>query len=353
VSGSKLRVAVDAWNLPHDRRGIGRYVRAIIGSWQRRAADLVTPTLIIPEWPAWLHAAPYQAELASGRLPVAHRSAVRVGRFDIAWFPWNGMSWSTDLVSVATLHDASLFALPPSDEAVAKRERAPFLLAAERARTVITDSDFSKAELERYLRPPAASIDVVHLGVDPRPAASPATFEGVRRYLLFVGEPEPRKGLDQLLAAAKRLPGTSQDGLGVVLAGTGTAGFDDQSSRPRVIGLGAVSDERVASLYAGAAALVYPSIYEGFGLPVLEAMAAGAPVIASDASAIPEAGADAALYFRAGDTDQLAGAIQLVLDDPVKQGEMRERGLRRAAAMTWDRTADATLAILAKAAAPA
>jgi glycosyltransferase involved in cell wall biosynthesis len=353
VSGSKLRVAIDAWNLPHDRRGIGRYVRAIVGSWQRRATDRVTPTLIIPEWPAVLHAAPYRAELTSGRLPVAHRSAARAGRFDVVWFPWNGMSWTTDLVSVATLHDASLFALPPSDEAAAKRERAPFLLAAERVRKVITDSDFSKAELQRHLGLSAASIEVVHLGVDPRPPAAPAAFEGVRRYLLFVGEPEPRKGLDLLLAAAKRLPGASQDGLGVVLAGRGTERFDDGAGQPRVIGLGAVSDERVASLYTGAVALVYPSLYEGFGLPVLEAMAAGAPVIASDASAIPEAGADAALYFRSGDEDQLLGAIKLVLDDPAKQSEMRDLGLLRAAAMTWDRTADATLAILSKAAASA
>ncbi|HLJ83705.1 MAG TPA: glycosyltransferase family 1 protein [Candidatus Eremiobacteraceae bacterium] len=351
--GSKLRVAVDAWNLPHDRRGIGRYVRAIVDSWQRNAADRVTPTLIIPEWPAWLHAAPYRAQLPSGRLPIAHRNAARPGRFDVAWFPWNGMSWTTDLVSVATLHDASLFELPPSDAAAAKRERAPFLLAAERARRVITDSEYSKAELERHIRLPAANIDVVHLGVDPHLTAKPALFDGVRRYLLFVGEPEPRKGLDLFLAAAKQLPDSSQDGLAIVLVGRGTAMLDDASRRPRVIGLGPVSDERVASLYAGAAAVVYPSSYEGFGLPVLEAMAAGAPVIASDASAIPEAGGDAALYFRSGDEQQLTGAINLVLSDPMKQADLRERGLRRAATMTWDRAAEATLAILAKAAAAA
>lgn len=351
MSGSELRVAVDAWNLPHDHRGIGRYVRAIIGSWLRNASDRVTPTLIIPEWPAWLHAAPYRAQFPSGRIPVAHRSAAAPGRFDVAWFPWNGMSWTTDLVSVATLHDASLFALPPGDPAVAERERAPFLLAAERARRVITDSGFSKAELERHVRLPAASIDVVHLGVDPGQTAEPAAFDGVRRYLLFVGEPEPRKGIELFLAAAKQLPDSSQDGLAVVLAGRGTATFEDALSRPRVIGLGPVSDERVASLYAGAAAVVYPSSYEGFGLPVLEAMAAGSPVIASDAGAIPEAGGDAALYFRSGDQQQLTAAIQLVLSDPGKQAELREQGLRRAATMTWDRTAEATLAILAKAAA--
>jgi glycosyltransferase involved in cell wall biosynthesis len=351
VSDSKLRVAVDAWNLPHDRRGIGRYVRAIVGSWLRRAADRVTPTLIIPDWPAWLHAAPYRAELPSHRMAVEHRNAARTGRFDVAWFPWNGMSWSTDLVSVATLHDASLYEFPPADSAAAERERAPFLLAAERARRVITDSDFSKAELVRHLGLPATSIDVVLLGVDQRTAAAPAAFDGLRRYLLFVGEPERRKGLDLFLAAAKRLPGASQDGLGVVLAGRGTARFADDSNRPRVIGLDAVSDERLASLYAGAAAVVYPSLYEGFGLPVLEAMAAGAPVIASDGGAIPEAGADAALYFRSGDEDQLVRAIQLVLGDATKREDLRARGLRWAATMTWDRTADATLAILAKAAA--
>ena len=351
MSGAALRVAVDAWNLPHDRRGIGRYVRAILRSWAQNFAERVTPTLIIPDWPVWLHAAKYRSAAEAGPIAVRHRDDVRPGRFDVAWFPWNGMSWTTEVAAVATLHDASLYALPSDDEAETRRHRAPFELAVARARRVITDSSFSRAELERYLGLAPAAVDVVHLGVEAPVSATPAAFDGLTRYALFVGEPEQRKGLDLLLAAAGRLPMGARDGLGLVLAGNGTAELSDEASSPRRIGLGAVSDARLASLYAGAAALVYPSRYEGFGLPVLEAMAAGTPVVASDAAAIREAGGDAALYFRSGDADELALALRMVLEEPVTRESLRARGQVRAALMSWDRTARETLAILEKTAA--
>lgn len=260
------------------------------------------------------------------------------------------MSWTTEVAAVATLHDASLFALPPADIERARQEQAPFMLAAQRARRVITDSAFSKSELERHVGLSPAAIEVVPLGVEPATGVVPARFKEVRRFLLFVGEPERRKGLDLFLEAAAGLPDELRQDLGIVLAGKGTDSFDDAAGRPRVFGLDVVSDERLHSLYAGAAALIYPSEYEGFGLPVLEAMAAGAPVIASDAGAVPEAGGDAALYFPSGDKKALARAIEQVLGDQALTEDLRARGVRRAAAMTWEQTADATLAVLAEAA---
>jgi glycosyltransferase involved in cell wall biosynthesis len=172
--------------------------------------------------------------------------------------------------------------------------------------------------------------------------------------VLFVGELEPRKGLDCLTQALDRLPARLARGLALVVAGRApNARAPLGSGRVRTELLGHVSDEALASLYMGAAALVYPSRYEGFGLPVLEAMACGSPVIAARAGGIPEAGGDAALYFPPGDPAALSEAIERVLTDECLASEMRRAGVQRAAAMPWQNTAAQTLRIIARTAAGA
>ncbi len=114
----------------------------------------------------------------------------------------------------------------------------------------------------------------------------------------------------------------------------------------RVVELGHVSDDELAALYRGCLALAFPSRYEGFGLPVLEAMSYGAPVIAARASAVPEAGGEAAYYVAVDDAGGLAAAILRVRDDVAFAQELRRRGPPHAAAFTWERTAAHTLAVI-------
>src|SRR5579864_3248073 len=104
-----LHIGVDAWNLPGDRRGIGRYVREIARRWSAWGSQRVRVTLIVPERPAWLAARRYVAELGAGSIPVRSRASTHRLGLDALWFPWNGMSWTAPGVKVATLHDASRF----------------------------------------------------------------------------------------------------------------------------------------------------------------------------------------------------------------------------------------------------
>jgi len=189
---------------------------------------------------------------------------------------------------------------------------------------------------------------VVHLGVTmPPPAAPFAPLPEYGDFVLFVGETEPRKGLAQLAEAVARVRAAGHD-LSLVQVGRVTAPLPETTIPFH--SLGHVDDATLAQLYRSCFAFAYPSAYEGFGLPVLEAMSYGAPVVASDAAAIPEAGGDAALYFPAGNIDALAAAILRLAEDPQLRETLRADGLQHAASATWTRTALATLEVFERAA---
>lgn len=336
-----IRVGVDAWNLPHDRRGIGRYVRALLGTFATEFADRIACALVVPEWPAWLHAARYRASVDGLRLRVVSQRDVDRARLDLLWFPFNGVSWERfALPAVATLHDASPFVLPGYDDA----ERAPFRLAARHCTRILTDSSFCADELARVLPFPRERIDAVHLGVAPPRTPRPVALDvaALEPFVLFVGEAEERKGL-HVLADALALLRARDTVLRLVAVGhvpPATAVPDGT----RV--LGHVDDATLAALYRACTVFAYPSRYEGFGLPVLEAMSYGAPVVASAASAIPEAGGDAALYVPPDDAAALADALARVVGDAALTNALRERGRARAAQMTWSRCAAATVTVM-------
>jgi glycosyltransferase involved in cell wall biosynthesis len=339
-----IRVGVDAWNLPHDRRGIGRYVRALLTCLRDEHAARVACTLVIPEWSVLTVAPRYQRALPGARLPVASRRATRGRRFDLLWFPFNGPSWDGFRgPSVATLHDASNFVLPGFDDAA----RATFRRAARRCERIVTDSHFSRDELVRVVPLDPARVRVVLPGVAPPPGGTPALDVGAYgRFLLFVGETDERKGIDTLVVAARLLVACGID-VACVIVGR-VVGPLPAADGVRMHVLGHVDDATLTALYGACAAFVYPSRYEGFGLPVLEAMAAGAPVVASDGSSIPEAGGDAALYAPPGDAAAFAAALGRVIRDEPLAAAMRERGRARAATMTWSRAARQLVEVFAE-----
>jgi glycosyltransferase involved in cell wall biosynthesis len=341
-----IRLGVDAWNLPGDRRGIGRYLRSILREWWHSACDRVEVTLIVPEWHTWTVRRRYLYEVEGREYRVVSRALHGRAGLDALWFPFNGCSWTNfTLPATATLHDASNFVLPN----YAPQTQAIFRAAAQKCQALITVSHFAQAELARVLGIAPARLVPIALGVDPPRDLRPVSPEvaAMRPFVLFVGAPEWRKGFDTLLAAMTEVRRARRDlRLAVTARLQGTEFATAAHEVGGVVELGHVDDALLAQLYRECAVLAFPSRYEGFGLPVLEAMSYGAPVVASNASAIPETGGDAACYVAAGDATALAAAIARVMEDPEYAAELRQRGLVHAATFTWERTAERTLATI-------
>ncbi len=219
---------------------------------------------------------------------------------------------------------------------------------ARRAAAVITISEFSKGEIAHYCDVPPERIHVAPCAVDldrfrPRPPGTPRARYG--RFVLMVGAQHPHKNVARGLRAFDRL---SDDDLKLVLIGAHDGmgmeeSIDGLRHPERIVAAGRVSTDELVQYYADAAAFLFPSLYEGFGLPPLEAMACGTPVAAARATALPGTCGDAARLFDPGSEEDMAEALREVIAHPQPY---RERGLARAAAFSWDRTAQTIDAVL-------
>jgi len=244
---------------------------------------------------------------------------------------------------VVVLHDAAVLRHPGwYSPAYAALQRRLLPLIARRARHVITVSEFSRAELRELLG--LERMSVVRAGVDSAfsPAADAdrarAALGLTRPYVLCIASHTARKNLAALVPAARAL---AADGVDVVVAGGHRPQFAAERGLEALRMVGRVPDELLPGLYAGAEAFALPSHYEGFGLPVLEAMATGTPVVATTAGALPETCAGAARLVE--DRADITEALEAVLADPEP---LRTAGLTRARGLTWDRTARAMDALL-------
>lgn len=285
--------------------------------------------------------------------------AARRARVDVIHAPaYTAPFWSL-VPTVLTIHDVS-YELHPQWYPYRRdwMRRAFYRRSAHAASHILTVSGFSASEISAAYRIPRERITVVPLGVDEAFAAGDANLPSelpvgvVVPFLLHVGDLHERRNLamlvDAVLAARRHfgaLPAVS-----LVLAGTdrgvgaGLRALAAQAgAADAVIQLGTVSEPRLRALYRSAAALVYPSLYEGFGLPLIEAMASGTPVIASNVTSIPEVLGDAGLLLDPLDRECWTQAIVDVVNDEGRRARMRAAGLRRAAEFTWARTARLTL----------
>jgi len=242
--------------------------------------------------------------------------------------------------SVMTVHDLSPWMDPSwQPQAGRIRRRTPLLFRAGLATMVITPSAaVRRAAIERFRLAPDRVVAVPLAASDQFRCV--ATPKPVPPYFLFVGTLEPRKNVDRLIAAWREVRKTQA--VDLVLAGRARADFRHIHPEPGLRIAGPVPEGDLAALYSGALAAVYPSLYEGFGLPVLEAMQCGAIVVASRDPAILEVTGEAAVHVDATDTRALVGALSAIAAAPEKFLDLRERALRRAGEFSWRRTAEQT-----------
>lgn len=265
-------------------------------------------------------------------------------------------------IGVATVHDLSIFKFPETHPAERLRHfERDFDRSMTRATRLITDSESTRRELAAFLGWPESRISAVHLGVSddfaprgeselaPRLNAHGLAPQG---YVLCVSTLEPRKRIGDLLQAYRTLPDAIRRNFPLVLVGG--AGWlserlhediDRATAQGWLRYLGYVLEQDLPVLYAGASLFVYPSVYEGFGLPVVEAMASGVPVITSDQSSLPEVTQGAALLVSPGDIDGLAAAIARGIGDVSWRSEARARGLAAARSYSWERCVGNTIRV--------
>jgi glycosyltransferase involved in cell wall biosynthesis len=253
-----------------------------------------------------------------------------------------------------TVHDLISLAHPGSNDPVDDLIQKHWLpRITRRIDAVLAVSDATGRDVVRFLHVPPARVHVNHHGVDERyaPISARQVAEVVRRYglepgyVLFVGGGNPRKNLGTLLDACGALWRAGSAVRLVVAGRTDPALSRAHEPRGRVVSTGYVPEEDLPAIYNGAAVLAYPSSYEGFGLPAIEAMRCGTPVITTPAGSLKEVAGDAAIAVPPGDAGALADALARVLGDPAVRAECSRRCLERSQAFTWSAAAERAAAV--------
>lgn len=375
AAGSLLTVALDVTSLIGPRTGVAALTENLVGGLAARS-DVAVRAFAV----TWRGRGALAHSLPSGVVLATKPMAARPLR--TAWSRGDrpaieGWTGSVDVVHgpnfvvpparraarVVTVHDLTAWRYP---ELVDRHSAAyPHLVAkaVEGGAWVHAPSRFVAGELADMLgldptRVVAVSNGAPDLGPDDdgRDAATGRRCAGAERYVLAVGTVEPRKDLPGLVAAFDQVAGEDAE-VRLVLAGPDGWGTDALSDavgqarhRDRIVRLGWVDDGERAALLRGAAVVAYPSVYEGFGLVPLEAMAAGVPVVSTRAGAIPEVVGDAAELVEVGDVDALAGALARVLGDEERRAELVAAGHLRRARFRWETAVDDIVALYRRAA---
>lgn len=379
-----MRIAIDTTPLLSPKSGIGRYTFELLSALRQ-----------LPEKPTifehyGIHRRKRKAVVNQMGTSVKYDDGVRMNRRfkmipnDFKQFVKKTLCW-IELAAIrpdifhATNYVAEAFGIPtavtvcdlafvryaetfPADRLQWLEKYLPQSLSS--AGKIITISEFTKKELIDLMGISQTRIETIHLGVDPSftPRKENDLIDSLQTfnltpkgYILSVGTLEPRKNITALLAAYETLPYRVQNNWPLVVVGM--RGWKDHTIAKRIDALvrkgvvrflGYIPDDMLPRIYAGAKLFVFPSLYEGFGLPLLEAMACGVPTLASNRASLPEIGGNAPEYINPEDTEAMADVIQLLLNDTIKYNTHTELGLDRARQFTWQKCAENTYGVYRK-----
>jgi glycosyltransferase involved in cell wall biosynthesis len=363
-----VRIAIDArkWR----DYGIGTYVRNLLRHLAR--LDRATEYVVLCNE----RDRSVAAELGENFRPVADASPgysireqvtvpldLRRERIDLFHTPHYVLPPLTPCRSVVTIHDCIHLRFPqylPSRLGYAYA-RSSMWLATHRSSRVLTVSEASKRDILKYFHIPESKIQVIYNGIDERFSTPPAAedVERIReryqldgRFVLYAGNIKPHKNIERLIDAFHTLKSRGFEDVRLLIIGDEISKYATlrravhrHKLHKHVRFFGFVSDQTLAVLYRLAAVFVFPSLYEGFGLPPLEAMASGTPVITSNVSSLPEVVGNAALLIDPYKSDEIANAMERLLTDDRLRNDLRDRGLSRVRDFSWDQTAERVRAI--------
>ena len=359
-TSARRSIAIDV-RMAAGRSGIATYIRNVVPRVLASRPDwrfsLLASRDTVRDWPAAANVAVVRC--ACGIYSLAEQIELPVRTFSarVFWSPHYNIPLAARAKLVVTVHDVCHLARPDLYGGVLRQTYARRMLGTVRrnASEVMFVSDFSRLEFERHVGRPRHSSTVLN-GVDGARLSSPerGASPHPRPYVLFIGGAKPQKNLATLARALESMAGAEPDL--VILGSMEDHRTVDREAVARIAALGAratvvgdADDDALRRFLSHADALIMPSLYEGFGLPALEAMAAGCPVVAARAGSLPEVCGDAALYCDPLDAGDIARQIAVVRRDSALRARLVAAGRRRAAELSWDSTAARVTDVLERA----